>query len=102
MLTGFKWLARFKGLRGSFFDVFGRTRERQEERALVVEYRTCIEDILINLAPQNLALAVEIARIPELIKGYGHVKDRNLTAARNKWHSLVQEFDAERLEKSAV
>jgi indolepyruvate ferredoxin oxidoreductase len=32
---------------------------------------------------------VEIARIPELIKGYGHVKHKHLTAARIKWDALM-------------
>ena len=44
---------------------FGRTEERRTERALIGEYRASIEEVLRALGPANLALAVEIARIPE-------------------------------------
>jgi indolepyruvate ferredoxin oxidoreductase len=92
-LVVFRLLARLKGLRGGSFDVFGRSSERRAERALIGEYRTSIEAVLNRLTPENLTLAAEIARIPELIKGYGHVKERNLAAARTKWHALEQEFN---------
>ncbi|MDP2004575.1 MAG: indolepyruvate ferredoxin oxidoreductase family protein [Rubrivivax sp.] len=86
--TAFGWLAKMKGLRGGALDVFGRSAERQMERALIAEYRTCIEELLPTLNAGNRALAVEIARIPEEIRGYGHVKDRHLKAARPKWEAL--------------
>ena len=92
MLTGFRLLAKLKGLRGTPFDVFGRTEERREERTLIAEYRTSIEEVLAGLTLQNHAAAVEIARIPELIKGYGHIKARHLATARPQWAALVQTF----------
>ncbi len=92
MLTGFKLLARLKGLRGTAFDVFGRTAERKMERSLIVDYQASIEALLKSLTADNHAIAVEIARIPEMIKGYGHVKDRNVKAARLQWAGLVQRF----------
>ncbi|MBH2018829.1 MAG: indolepyruvate ferredoxin oxidoreductase family protein [Burkholderiales bacterium] len=92
MLTGFKLLAKLKGLRGTPLDVFGRTGERREERALIAEYRASLNEVLAGLTPQNHAAAVEIARIPELIKGYGHVKARHLATARPQWTALMQAF----------
>ena len=92
MLTGFKWLAKLKGLRGTAFDVFGRTEERKTERALIDEYKAAIDELLTTLNARNLALAAEIARIPEEIRGYGHVKDRHLAAARPKWAALMNEW----------
>ncbi|HMN21795.1 MAG TPA: indolepyruvate ferredoxin oxidoreductase family protein [Ottowia sp.] len=89
MLRAFRLLARFKGLRGGPFDVFGRTAERRTERALIAEYRASIEAVLPALVAGNHAAAVEIARIPEQIKGYGHVKERNLQAARGRWDALL-------------
>ncbi len=94
MLTGFRWLARLKGLRGSALDIFGRSAERQSERALIGEYRASIDELLPRLTAGNHALAVEIARIPEKIKGYGHVKERNLVAARGHWQELMQQWRA--------
>jgi indolepyruvate ferredoxin oxidoreductase len=92
MLTGFKWLARLKGLRGTAFDIFGKTEERRTERALIGEYRASIERMLPTLNAANYAAAVELARVPELIKGYGHVKEANLATARPKWAALEAAF----------
>jgi len=88
MLRGFKLLAKLKGLRGTALDPFGRSEERRTERALIGEYRASVEELLKSLAAGNHALALEIARIPEQIKGYGHVKERNLKAARARWDEL--------------
>ena len=87
------WLAKMKFLRGTALDPFGKTEERKHERALIGEYRQCIETLLASLTQDKLALAVEIASIPEEIRGYGHVKERNLAAARSKWALLMQRWE---------
>ncbi len=89
MLTAFGVLAKLKGLRGGAFDIFGRTEERKTERALIGEYQACIDELLKTLTAERLAQAAEIARIPEDIRGYGHVKERHLVAARAKWAQLM-------------
>jgi indolepyruvate ferredoxin oxidoreductase len=94
-------LARLKVLRGSALDPFGRSPERRTERALIAEYRACIEELLTTLSPANRALAAEIARIPEDIRGYGHVKERHLLAARAKWQPLMARWRAEPLQQAA-
>ena len=92
MLTAFKVLAKFKGLRGTALDVFGKTQERQMERALIVDYKASIDTLLNTLNASNHALAVDVARIPELIKGFGHVKERNVKTARLQWAGLMKDF----------
>jgi len=92
MLRNFRLLARLKGLRGTAFDVFGRTEERRTERALIGQYRASIEELLPTLSAANHATGLEIARIPEQIKGYGHVKARNLAAARQRWDALRAQY----------
>lgn len=87
------WLAGMKGLRGTALDPFGRTEERRTERALIVEYRQCIDTLLTGLTADKLALAVEIASIPEDIRGYGHVKEHHLAAARAKWQALMTRWN---------
>ncbi len=94
-------LARMKGLRGGRLDFFGRSHERQTERALINQYRACIEELLGSLSADNRALAAEIARIPEEIRGYGHIKARHLAAARPKWDALMQRWRAGPLQKAA-
>jgi indolepyruvate ferredoxin oxidoreductase len=92
MLRNFRLLARLKGLRGGAFDIFGKTEERQTERALIQQYRASIEEVLQSLNADNHATAVDIARIPDQIKGYGHVKERNLKAARERWSALMAQY----------
>ncbi len=81
MFTAFRWLARFKGLRGTALDIFGRTEERRMERALIEQYRADVDTLLGGLSAERHALALELARLPEQIKGFGHVKERHAKAA---------------------
>ena len=92
MRSAFGVLAKMKGLRGSALDVFGRSEERKTERALIVEYEACINELLKSLNADNRTLATEIARVPEDIRGYGHVKERHLKAARPKWDALMRRW----------
>jgi indolepyruvate ferredoxin oxidoreductase len=92
VFTAFKLLKRLKFLRGGAFDVFGRTEERRMERQLIVDYRATVEELLANLSMSNHALAVEIARVPEFIRGYGHVKEAQLAAAKAKEAQLLAAF----------
>ncbi|RZT05892.1 indolepyruvate ferredoxin oxidoreductase [Duganella sp. CF402] len=92
MLKAFGVLAKFKGLRGTALDVFGYTEERKMERALIGEYRQTISSLLPKLTADNLPQAVAIASIPEDIRGYGHVKERHLKAAKQKEAALLAVF----------
>ena len=90
--VGFRVLASLKGLRGSALDVFGRTEERRTERALIGEYRAEIAAMLPALSAGNRDVAAAFARVPEQIRGYGHVKARHLVAARKQWALLVAQY----------
>ena len=94
MFTAFRWLAKLRFLRGSAFDVFGRTEERRSERALIAEYEKTVDELLRTLTPESHALAVQIASIPDDIRGYGHVKARNLAAAKEKEARLLASLRA--------
>jgi indolepyruvate ferredoxin oxidoreductase len=96
MRSAFGALAKLKGLRGGALDFFGKTEERRTERALIAEYRACVDELLQTLSATNVAQAAEIARIPEDIRGYGHVKERHLKAARAKWGGLMTQWQAGR------
>ncbi len=88
-------LAKLKGLRGTALDIFGYTAERKMERQLIQDYRASIEQLLSKgLTAERLALATDIARIPEDIRGYGHVKERHVHAARAKWDGLMKQWQA--------
>jgi indolepyruvate ferredoxin oxidoreductase len=91
----FSVLARLKGLRGGALDPFARSEERRTERALIGEYEATIDELLRGLTPERIPLASEIARLPEDIRGFGHVKARHLAAARTKWAALMQRWRGE-------
>jgi indolepyruvate ferredoxin oxidoreductase len=92
MRSTFKLLAAMKGLRGGALDVFGKTEERRTERALIGEYRAAIEEVLASLSAERLALAMDIARLPEDIRGYGHVKASHLAKVRERWGQLMGQW----------
>ncbi len=92
ILSAFKVLARLRGLRGTALDLFGRTAERRMERALIVDYERVIDEVLARLDRDNHATAVAIAAIPEEIRGFGHVKQRHLQAAKAKEAALLAAF----------
>jgi indolepyruvate ferredoxin oxidoreductase len=94
MLRAFGLLAKLKGLRGTPLDIFGRTAERRMERALIGEYETTVEAQLRGLTRDNHALAVEIAALPETIRGFGHVKAKSVAAARGKQAELMKRYQA--------
>jgi len=89
VFSAFKLLAKMKGLRGGAFDVFGYTAERKMERALIDEYFATVDTLLAGLDRNNHALAVEIAAIPEHIRGYGHIKEEHLADARKRRDELM-------------
>ena len=88
----FRLLAKLKGLRGTALDLFGHTEERRTERALIEEYRSTVQELVAGLQAGNHALAVQIAGLPEKIRGYGHVKARNLEQVRPEWQRLLQQW----------
>ena len=103
MFMVFRILVGLRGLRGSVLDIFGKTDERRQERALITDYRNSIDEILGVLAgsghdgraqheSERYSIALAIAAIPELIKGFGHVKERNLKSARQDWEELLVRF----------
>ncbi|HWX01121.1 indolepyruvate ferredoxin oxidoreductase family protein, partial [Collimonas sp.] len=94
MMRAFGVLAKMKFLRGGALDIFGYTAERKEERALIVHYKETVASLLPKLTADNLASAVAIASLPEEIRGYGHVKERHLAAARAKEAQLLNQFAA--------
>ncbi|MDB5841745.1 MAG: indolepyruvate ferredoxin oxidoreductase family protein [Herminiimonas sp.] len=89
MMKAFGMLARLKSLRGTALDIFGYTEERKTERALIEQYRQMIAGLLPKLTNENLSQVVAIASIPEDIRGFGHIKERNLKLAKEKEAALL-------------
>lgn len=93
MMPLFRLLARAKFLRGTALDPFGYSRHRREERALIGEYEQTLDHILGGLTRDNYYTAVELAALPEKIRGYDTVKEASLAQVRQQWRALLQDFD---------
>ncbi len=92
MMTAFKLLAKLKGLRGTAFDIFGYTEERKTERQLITDYEKMLNELLSKLSADNYDVAVDIASIPEYIRGYGPVKHKHLIEAKKREAELLEKF----------
>lgn len=93
MRLAFKILARCRRLRGTAFDPFGRSHDRRVERRLIADFEARLEAILAAVNRENHATAVEIAAVPQSIRGFGHVKDASIAAARESEAALLAEFE---------
>ncbi len=85
-------LSRLRGLRGTPFDIFGYSAERRLERRLIGDYEALLEEVLARLTPDNHALAVELASVPERIRGFGHVKEAHIAKAKACEAELLAAF----------
>lgn len=92
MMSAFRLLAKLKGLRGTAFDPFGYTAERRSERALIADYEALLAEIFERLTPDNHSIAVGLAALPEKIRGFGHVKARNIKVAKADEAALIAQF----------
>ncbi|HSR73161.1 MAG TPA: DUF6537 domain-containing protein, partial [Kiloniellales bacterium] len=92
LMLAFRMLASLRRLRGTALDIFGYGAERQRERRLIADYETMIDELIRGLSPETHALAVELAAIPEQIRGYGHVKTRHLAEAKAREAELLAAF----------
>jgi indolepyruvate ferredoxin oxidoreductase len=69
-------------LRGTALDIFGYTQERRMERRLIADYEAILRELSASLSPDNHALAIEIASLPAKMRGFGHIKARNVESAK--------------------
>ncbi len=96
IVGAYRWLARAKVLRGTALDPFGYTVERRAERAAIGEFQALMRRIVGELDQDKarLPLALELARLPQSARGYGHVKERNLATARQREAELLADWQA--------
>jgi len=84
MMSAFCQLAKLKGVRGTPLDVFGYSTERKTERALIKEYAETLEDVAAQYDQIDYQQAVQLLSLPDMIRGYGHVKLRNIEIYREE------------------
>ena len=97
----FRMLAPLKFLRGTWLDPFGYTDERKTERRLITEYEALLDDVTASLTPKNLQTAIALAALPERIRGFGHVKERNIDVVAAERERLLAQMRAAPLDQAA-
>jgi indolepyruvate ferredoxin oxidoreductase len=85
-------LAKGKRLRGTRLDVFAYSAERTLERQMIVDYEALLDEIAARLSPTTHKTAVALAALALDIKGFGHVKRRNYSAAKAREAALLAEL----------
>ncbi|MGH3206810.1 MAG: indolepyruvate ferredoxin oxidoreductase family protein [Trebonia sp.] len=90
----FATLAAMRRVRGTRLDPFGYTEVRRTERALITEYREVVEQLLADLTEANHDLAVQVAALPDLVRGYEEIKLATVRAYHEKLAELRAEFTA--------
>ncbi|MGE8490109.1 MAG: DUF6537 domain-containing protein, partial [Paraburkholderia nemoris] len=93
-LSLFRVLEKFRFLRGTTFDVFGKTEERRNERELIAQYFALIDEFCATLDTARIDTAMKLANLPDEIRGFGHVKERNVLAAAAKRERWLAEYRA--------
>jgi indolepyruvate ferredoxin oxidoreductase len=92
MESAFRLLAPLKRVRGTWLDVFGRTAERRMERQLAADYLALADEFARTLDAGNRDVALELANVPDAIRGYGHVKEKSVEQARVRQAGLWERY----------
>jgi indolepyruvate ferredoxin oxidoreductase len=90
--TGFRWLAKLKGLRGTPWDIFGRSEERRAERQLIADYEDDIDLVLNGFSAERIQIGRGLLEWPELVRGYGIVKSRSIEEMHPRREALRQQL----------
>ena len=101
MIHAFRLLAWFKFLRGTAYDPFGYAADRRSERKLIDDYRAMIEQRIAGLTAEQIPQLARLARLPEMIRGYGHIKEASIAKAAAEKARLEAEVDNTRFAAAA-
>ncbi len=92
MMPVFRGLAKMRGLRGTAFDIFGRSADRRLERDLIAGYEKDVASVLRLLSPVTIDTAVELLSLPERIRGFGPVKEKAVQDAKARYAQLAADL----------
>jgi indolepyruvate ferredoxin oxidoreductase len=92
MMPVFRLLARLRFLRGTAFDIFGRSADRKLERDLIAGYEKDVSTVLSLLSPVTIDTAVELLSLPDRIRGYGPVKEKSVRDAKARYEQLAKDL----------
>jgi indolepyruvate ferredoxin oxidoreductase len=95
-------LAKWRGLRGTPLDPFGRTLERKMERELASDYEITMQRALMKLDAENLEEVARLADLHARVRGYGHVKLANLAGVKRAERDLCARLQIDAATGDAV
>ncbi len=98
----FRILAKLRAVRGSSLDIFGYSQERKAERRLIEEYFELIDEMSGTLNRNNIGIACELAGLPDQIRGFGHVKEGNMTKVQTQRKNLLEKYRSTAYIKNAA
>jgi indolepyruvate ferredoxin oxidoreductase len=101
IIHAFRLLARLKFLRGTAFDPFGYTAERKAERKLIDDYLAMIDQHVATLKGEQIPILASLARLPETIRGYGHIKEQSIDKAAAEKARLEADLENNRFAVAA-
>jgi indolepyruvate ferredoxin oxidoreductase len=92
MIPAMRLLARFRSIRGRWYDPFGQTAERRMERALIGDYEALVDRVLDRLHPGNLGEATTLLSLADEIRGFGPVKAAAVHSYRERLAEAEEQF----------
>ena len=95
-------LAKWRGLRGTALDPFGRTVERRMERALADDYETTMRRAFASMTAAQVEDVAKLADLHARVRGYGHVKLRNLASVKRSERELAARLGLDAQTSDAV
>lgn len=102
IIHAYRALAKLKFLRGGLFDLFGYSQERKDERHAIEQFKKSMLNVASKLNEENFAIALELARLPQKIRGFGHVKERNAREAQETETRLLASLMAEQTKSNMI
>lgn len=99
---GFKALHAARRLRDTPFDPFARQASRVEERHVRDWYVSLVDEIIAEVSALNHGVAVQIAELPDAIRGYEQVKHEGVVAAEDRADQLLEQLTRPPLALSVV
>ena len=90
-----------KFLRGTALDVFGYTGERRTERKLIDDYLVMIDQHIAVVKSEQIPILVRLARFPETIRGYGHIKEQGISKSLAEKARLEADLESSRFAVAA-
>ncbi|MFT5575833.1 MAG: indolepyruvate ferredoxin oxidoreductase [Bermanella sp.] len=98
MMPLFSVLAKFKGLRATRWDIFGYASERRQERAILAQFQSDLDELLKNLSVDNLPVAIELVGLVEKIRGFGYIKEAAIAQYQLRREHLLKTFRGDALQ----